>query len=216
MYYQHFYVNSFLGRKLRKFITYYLLFVVAFSNAQTFGSRSAAEKKWAIFHPFAALKVRKVYKEAKPIYEQLKQKNMPDSFENGGKLDAFRHVFFMAAFAQKIKAKKVLKLGIAHEKGNYRNFLKSIKEDGELADSLSSVMDLQNNYFGVETGIKHKEKNLQELSAICLTAIVAGNAVYFKRDVHGNYLTCRGERIDLNDYRKKWFIPKCLMNTHQD
>jgi len=185
------------------------------SKAQTFGSRSSAEKKWAVFHPFAALKVRKIYREAKPIYEQLKQKNMPDSFENGGKLDAFRHVFFMAAFAQKVKPKKVLKLGQAHEKGNYKSFLKSIKEDGELADSLSSVMDLQNNYFGVETGIKHKEKNLQELSAICLSAILAGNAVYFKRDGNGNYLTCSGERIDLNYYRKKWFIPKCLINTNQ-
>lgn len=200
---------------MRKILTYYFLFALLYSSAQSFGSRSAAEKKWAMFHPFAALKVRKIYKEAKPIYEQLKRKNMPDSFVNGGKLDAFRHVFFMAAFAQKVKAKKILKLGIAHEKGNYKSFLKAKKEDGELADSLSSVMDLQNNYLGIETGIKYKEKNPEELSAICLTAILAGNAVYFKRDKNGNYLKCTGELIDLKLYTKKWFIPKCLINTNE-
>lgn len=199
---------------MKRAILYFILLLTLQSKSQSFGSRSAAEKKWALCHPFAALKVKKIYKQAKPIYEHLKLEHIPDSFDNGGKLDAFRHLFFMAAFAQKIKPKKILKLGEAHEKGNYRNFLKSVNEDGELADSLSSVMDLQNNYFGVEMGMKHKEKKLNELSAICLTAILTGNAVYLKRDKNGNYLTCEGSKIDLSLYRKRWFVPKCLINTN--
>ena len=199
---------------MKRAILYFILLLTLQSKSQSFGSRSAAEKKWALCHPFAALKVKKIYKQAKPIYEHLKLEHIPDSFDNGGKLDAFRHLFFMAAFAQKIKPKKILKLGEAHEKGNYRNFLKSVNEDGELADSLSSVMDLQNNYFGVEMGMKHKEKKLNELSAICLTAILTGNAVYFKRNKNGNYLTCEGSKIDLSLYRKRWFVPKCLINTN--
>src|SRR4051812_7654223 len=75
---------------------------------------SVYETRWAILHPFAALKVHKINRQALVIYNQPFLKTELDHFSNGGKLDAFRHVFFMACFAQKIKIKKLRKLGQAH------------------------------------------------------------------------------------------------------
>src|SRR3954462_1646423 len=91
---------------------------------QKFGKRSHYEKHWAFFHPFAALKVKRIYKLCLPHYEEVKSSGTLDAYRNGGKLDAFRHVFFMAAFSQRINTRKLRKLGIAHEKGNYSAFLK--------------------------------------------------------------------------------------------
>ncbi|MGZ4100232.1 MAG: DUF6973 domain-containing protein, partial [Bacteroidia bacterium] len=108
--------------------------------------RSKYEWCWAFSHPIAAIKVKHISKTCYAVYKHdLTIREQLDTFSNGGKLDAFRHVFFMAAFAQKVKTKKLRKLGIAHEKGNYQAFLHSKKEEGEIADSISTVMDLQNN-----------------------------------------------------------------------
>lgn len=192
-----------------------LVFLFAEIHSQKISSRSRYEKCWAFTHPCAALKVKKIYKRCAPIYEELKKNKTLDSFENGGKLDAFRHVFFMAAFDQKLKTKKLRKLGIAHEKGNYAHFLKNIKEDGELADSLSTVMDLQNNELGFRIGNCNKKTDLQNLKNLVIEAIKKGEAVYFKRNASGQYLNCAGEVIILENYQNKWFIPKCLVKTNQ-
>lgn len=182
---------------------------------QKIGSRSCYEKRWAFTHPFAALKVKKIYKKCMPLYEELKKNKTLGHFENGGKLDAFRHAFFMAAFDQKLKTAKLRKLGIAHEKGNYARFLKNIKEEGELADSLSTVMDLKNNELGFRIGNANKKKDLQNLKMMVIEEIIKGEAVYFKRNDSGQYINCIGEVIILENYQNKWFIPKCLIKTNE-
>jgi len=182
--------------------------------SQKLGERSVYEKHWAFFHPFAALKVKKIYRECLPLYKDLKNINEPDAFENGGKLDAFRHIFFMAAFSQKVKIRTLRKLGIAHEKGNHLNFLNNIKEDGEFADSLSNVMDLKNNELGFRIGKEFRKTDLKELKNIVTESIKKGEAVCFKRNASGGYLTCDGIEINLSDYKGQWFIPKCLIPTN--
>lgn len=198
---------------MKEFFSIVFIFWACGITAQKFNHRSKHEKHWALSHPFAALKTRKIYKKCIPYYEEVKKSNTLDAFENGGKLDAFRHTFFMAAFAQKIKAKKLRKLGIAHEKGNYNSFLKGIMEDGELADSLSSVMDLQNNELGFKIGDANKKKSLKDLKDLVTGEIKKGEALYFKRNNSGQYLNCTNEEIDLENYKNKWFIPKCLIPT---
>ncbi len=193
-------------------IIFIFFYVMLFG--QKFSERSRYEKRWAIFHPFAALKTKKIYAACHPIYEEVKKTNALDQFENGGKLDAFRHAFFMAAFSQKINVKKLRKLGKAHEKGNHLHFLKNIKEEGELADSLSTVMDLKNNELGFSIGSENKKKDLKDLKDLVIEEIKKGAAVYFKRNLAGQYLTCEGEIIDLNYYKNKWVIPKCLIPTN--
>jgi len=125
----------------------------------------------------------------------------------------------MAAYAQKITIKKLRKLGIAHEKTNHRQFLKSKTEDNELPDSLGSVMDLKNNEIGFKTGSANKNLTLEELSRQVLNVIKKGNAFIMRRNEKGVYLDCDGRIIDLKLYLKKWAVPKCLVAsdyTNQD
>jgi hypothetical protein len=188
---------------------------VYFSQAQKFRSRSGPEKCWALFHPFAAVKVKKIYNKAMPFYYEVQKKNRLDTFSNGGKLDAFRHAYFMAAFSQKIKVKKARKLGVAHEKGNYKDFKKGIKEDGEIPDSLSTVMDLHNNEVGLKIGKENKNMDLKALSEIVLASLQKGEGIYFKRNSKGRYLTCHDEIIDREMYTGKWVVPKCLIKINE-
>lgn len=199
---------------MRIFISIIFIFLFVEIWSQKISSRSSYEKCWAFTHPFAALKVKKIYKQCLPYYEEVKKNNLLDAFENGGKLDAFRHTFFMAAFSQKIKTKKIRKLGIAHEKGNYAHFLKNIKEDGKLADSLSTVMDIKNNELGFKIGSVNKKKDLRDLKDVVIEEIKKGETVYFKRNSSGQYLNCNGEIILLENYKNKWSIPKCLIASN--
>ena len=174
-------------------------------------SLSPPELKWALGHPFAALKVKKITRQCDPLFSDRAVKQQLDSFASGGKLDACRHMFYMASYAQKIKVKKVRKLGIAHEKANYKQFLKLQNEEGEIPDSLSSVMDLQNNELGFAIGCNNRSLTREELRNKIIEEIKNGKAVIFKRDAAGNYLDCENKPLKINDYRKRWFIPKCLV-----
>lgn len=183
--------------------------------AQQFGSRSVYEKRWAFMHPFAAIKIKHIYKKGMIEYLLIKNEKLADVYENGGKLDAFRHVFFMAAFAQKINSKKVRQLGIAHEKGNYLNFMKKQYEHGEIPDSLSTVMDLYNNEIGIEIGKNRRKNSMTALREEVLKEMADGKMLYFKRTIAGDYLNCQGEMIDLKKFEGKWFIPKCLIHSNE-
>ncbi|RME16411.1 MAG: hypothetical protein D6799_04950 [Bacteroidetes bacterium] len=120
--------------------------------------------RWAVFHPVAAIKVKHIYKKNLPIYQQVKQQKILDTLENGGKLDAFRHAFFMACFAQKIQTKKLIKLGIAHEKDDVYYFHKNKKaEYADIPDSTSIQMDLYNNNIGIELGRKYRTLSHQQI-----------------------------------------------------
>lgn len=191
-------------------ITLFFLFVHLFHFSYS-QKPSVYEFKWAFWHPLAALKVKKITKKCDKEVSRIALVTQLDSFNNGGKSDAFRHSFFMAAYTQKIKVKKLRKLGEAHEKGNYRQFLRSRLENGEVADSLGTAMDLFNNELGFKIGFANKKTSLEMLSGIIISEIKTGKAVIMKRDRHGNYLDCEGKPVNPGVYIQKWFIPKCLV-----
>lgn len=172
---------------------------------------SRYETCWALVHPFAALKVRKIGKRASAIYRQADLKMRLDAYASGGRLDAFRHVFYMAAFAQKVRVKKLRRLGRAHEKANYRQFLHAGQEEGEVPDSLSSVMDLRNNELGFEIGHTNKKLSLEELKNTVILKIQAGKAVILKRNKNGSYMDCANHVLNMEAFEKRWEIPKCLV-----
>lgn len=120
----------------------------------------------------------------------------------------------MACFAQKVKASKIIKLGIAHEKSNYLLYQKKSFENGELPDSLSTVMDLLNNQTGIEIGLQQKKLNYEKLDFVVIEAIKNGKALIMKRNSSGSYLTCENQVIALNSYKGKWNTPKCLVKSN--
>jgi hypothetical protein len=170
---------------------------------------------WAVFHPFAACKTKHRLPEAVKIYEEVKLSGKLDGNESGGKLDAFRHVFSMAYLSQSIKIRKLRKLGIAHEKGNRRQFYKNRLEYGERPDSLSCVMDLRNNEVGFELGSHHKKLEKEELKKLVIDHILAGQAWYLKRNDKNEYVSCENEPVKPEKYCEKWFMPKCLVKTNE-
>ena len=192
-----------------KLVILFIVFLISVKAQKLFPK----EVVWATTHPIAALKLKKIYTKVFLIYKEPSVILALDNFNNGGKLDAFRHVFFMAAFAQKIKLKKLRKLGIAHEKGNYKQFLKHQNEEGELPDSLSGVMDLMNNELGFKIGLNNKKINLEELKLVVIKEINNGNAVIVKRNYNKLYVDCNNVVIDIKAYEKKWHVPKCLISS---
>jgi hypothetical protein len=196
----------------RKIRFVFLMFLCMHLSAQKI---SRPELRWAFFHPVAAIKVKCISKKCKRIYEEKAKSNNSalDQFSSGGKLDAFRHVFYMSAFARKVKVKKLRKLGMAHEKGDYRAFLKSKREFGELPDSVATEMDLANNEIGFQIGIKNRKVKLDKLLDAASEAITGGKAVIMKRNAQGKYLDCEGKILDIEKYHGQWNIPKCLVSS---
>jgi hypothetical protein len=182
------------------------------ASAQT-ASLSRYEKCWVLLHPFAAIKVRHITKKCDVLYHHGKIQQELDSFASGGRLDAFRHVFYMAAYAQKVRTRKLRKLGEAHEKGNYRQFLKGNLEEGERPDSLSTVMDLTNNELGLTIGREFRKLTLVELERTVIYDINQGKAVIMKRNREGMYLDCENVPVFVPDFAGKWAVPKCLVSS---
>jgi hypothetical protein len=197
-------------KSARNSIIFLLIFFVLAQFATAKPRTSRYEFLWAVAHPFAALKVKKVYKKATKLFDQNELKVKLDAYSSGGKLDAFRHMFYFAAFAQKIKPKKVLKLGKAHEKTNYLDFKRGKLEDELTADSLSCVMDLLNNEMGVKLGSENKTLNLEELKQKVIDLVNKGDAYTILRDKEGRFIDCNNHVIDMQAYRGKWFVPKCI------
>lgn len=176
---------------------------------------SKYEYRWALWHPFAALKIKKQLPKAMFVYKTVKQQKSLDTLENGGKLDAFRHTYTMAYFARVVKVKKLRKLGIAHEKGNKLQFLQKTLEFGERPDSSACEMDLRNNELGFVLGKENNRLTDQELKVLILNEINNGKAWYLKRNQAGKYIDCEGNVLNLEDFKGKWSVPKCLIKTNE-
>ena len=176
---------------------------------------SKYEYHWAVFHPFAAKKVQKHLIEAMDVYQEVKNAKQLDDFESGGTLDAFRHSFTMAYLTRFVKVKKLRKLGQAHERGNEYFFHKNHQEFGERADSLACVMDLRNNELGFEIGEKYKKVSKEDLKNVIIEQIKGGNAWILKKNDQNKYVSCQNEPILVENYKGKWFLPKCLIKSNE-
>ena len=169
-----------------------------------------------MLHPLSALKIKKELPEAMKVYSEVRQSKQLDTLESGGKLDAFRHVYTMAYLARTIQVSKLRALGSAHEKGDKLLFLNGDNEFGERPDSMACEMDLKNNELGLMIGSEHVKASNEELKQLVIVAIKEGRAWYFKRNSLRQYLDCEGKIINLEDYKGKWAIPKCLISTDKE
>jgi len=132
---------------------------------------------------------------------------------NGGRLDAFKHAYWMISLTDEIGKRRALKLGKAHEKGNYLDFKKHRLEDSILPDSVSSEMDLRNNAVGASVFGDVEIPTPQNMQRIILETIAGGLLYTIKKDAQGNYVFCNGTQIDMDRWKGKWGIPKCLISS---
>lgn len=199
---------------------YFLLFLFllckSFLFSQSYQKISRPEKFWAITHPFVAKKAYRITKEVRVDIDSMKRSGEVGTDGNGGNLDALRHAWWMTCLTAEIGKRKALKLGKAHEKGNYLQFKHHTLEDAMLPDSVSCAMDLKNNEVGAELGEKlEKERNvfIDNQLSVLIGELEKGKLFVIKKDKLGNYLYCDGTFINTNEWLGKWGIPKCLISS---
>ncbi|MBK7964910.1 MAG: hypothetical protein IPK10_06250 [Bacteroidetes bacterium] len=189
---------------------------MAQSLSAQFFKLSCAEKTWVIAHLFKAKKAFNITKEAREETKIVLQQNLLDTFPHGGRLDAFRHTYWMARLTQCIGSRAARRLGKAHEKGNYRSFRKGRTEDGFLQDQTAVEMDLFNNDQGIKIGKDNSQGTCDSLKTIVISAIHNGQLKILKRSESGRLISCEGEIVNTSNRGKKdWKLPYCLISSNQ-
>jgi len=169
---------------------------------------SGPEISWAIAHPFIAAKAKRISERAIFITDSLEAAGILKD-RSGGQLDAFKHAFWMASLSQQIKLKKAYKLGLAHEKYNYKQSKKG-KGGG---DEAASEMDLWNNKVGLDLGYANRNTSEDSLIKLVVQAILGGDMKIIKKDAQGNSLDKQGRLIDKSTL-KTWVNARCLMYSN--
>lgn len=196
-------------------------FLLLFSTTFLIGCSSnyqlnGAERWWIIKHPFAAIPARKITKEARELSRKMESDPRLDGDPDGGTVDAFRHSYWMARLSQQIKLKKALDLGKAHEKSNYRNFLKhKIVEEKSVQDSVATAMDLFNNSVGAFFGNNHRSLPKDSLINELILLSHSGQLKVILKDNKGRSLDCNGKLLDSTEYPGKWINNRCLVNSNE-
>ena len=178
---------------------------------RSFWKISWPEKKWVITHPFISSKAFRSAKDARQLAQKLLNDSLLDADPDGGQIDAFRHAYWMASLSQKICWKKAVKLGEAHEKGNFRNFKKGRREELYQADSLRSVRDSKKSLAGTANGCRNREISSDSLKIVILDEIQNGNMYVLLKDRSGRFLDCNHQVLDTASFIGIWKIPKCLV-----
>ena len=136
-----------------------------------------------------------------------------DGDANGGKVDAFRHAFWMTLLSQKMRWRKAYRLGKAHEKGNYLDYKKHCLEDGAFPDKVSSDMDLWNNNIGLQIGATNKGISSDSLKSIVIEHIRNGKMKIIKKNIQGQFLDINENIIESDSLKGKWENQKILINS---
>jgi hypothetical protein len=166
---------------------------------------SGSEFAWAMAHPFIAIKAKKISKRVIYITDSLEAAGVLKD-RSGGQLDAFKHAFWMASLSQQIKKKKAYKLGLAHEKFNFRQAKKG-KGGG---DKAASDMDLWNNRVGASLGFDNRQLSESALIELVINWVLQGKMRVIKKDAQGNSLDSNGQLIDKLTL-KTWVNKRCLV-----
>ena len=181
---------------------------------QSFAKLSKPERTWVAFHAFKAKRAYQISLEAEKITDSIKKKNTIGVDISGGKLDAFKHSYWMARLTQGIGKHSTYSLGKAHEKGNYQTYKKRKLEDGLLPDKAATDMDLFNNHVGITIGMHKNIKSKNNLIQTVLDSVKEGKMRVLLKDSLGNFLDCQQKRIPLDSLKHKWNTKKCLVPSN--
>ncbi|TDQ28615.1 DUF6973 domain-containing protein [Tenacibaculum caenipelagi] len=195
-------------------LLFFTLSLKAQSNWQEFKKLSSPKKTWVLLHPFKAKKALIVSREASRISDSIRASSLLDGDFYGGKVDAFRHAFWMTLLQQEIGKNAAHSLGKAHEKENYQTYKKRKLEDGVVPDQISSEMDLFNNEIGLSLSEKGGKLPKNGLVYRVINTIHQGKLKIIKKDKKDNFLTCAGKVIPEKSLLGKWKNNKCLVNSN--
>ncbi|MBK7181849.1 MAG: hypothetical protein IPH89_02375 [Bacteroidetes bacterium] len=95
---------------------FFLLFSLSIFSQSKFSKLSRPEKIWVLAHPFVAKKAMLASRQALVVTDSIAKLGIIGNDNNGGKLDAFKHAYWMVYLSFKIGSRRALKLGKAYEK----------------------------------------------------------------------------------------------------
>jgi len=193
-----------------------LAFTVSAKPGMTkaFWKLSRPEKGWVLVHPFKARRAYLATQQARRSTDSLYRIQTPDTFRHGGRIDAFRHSFWMALLTQRIGARASRKLGKCHERGNRIHYRRGKTEDGYLQDATACEMDLHNNEAGIRLALDHPNEGQNGMANECLKAIRSGKMKILFINADGAFCDCDGKPVKM--VRKgmdKWKLPICLLTS---
>ena len=194
------------------FILYGSIVYGQVSDFTKFKALSGPEKCWVFSHLFVAKKALLITEMVREEAHAILKENALAGSGNGGQIDAFRHVFWMANLTHSIGWRRARRLGIAHERGNYLDFKKGREEEGVVPDKISSEMDLFNNKVGIELG---KISLLENIKLAVVESILSGKCKILRMDENGNYLDSKGKVLSEESFKGKWENDKCLVWSNE-
>ena len=166
---------------------------------------SRPEFFWALSHPFKVSRALSISKTALQITDSIEtDSSLKD--RSGGQLDAFKHGLWMALLTQEIGRKAALKLGNAHEKANYLNY----KRGRPYSSHKHSVMDSLNNISGAKRD--NDSLTINQMIVDIIAGVKEGEFHILKKDKLGNYISCKGNEIEILPYQ--WEQYECLVKSN--
>ncbi len=180
----------------------------------SFSKLSRPEKWWAIGHLFIARKTFRLSNHALNTAQMLEDTDTLDGDASGGQVDAFKHAYWMALLAQEVNPRKALKLGRAHEKGNYLEFKRSARDSlYNSHDAVATEMDLNNNHVGIGIGLQFPDVSKKVLKGIVIDAVLAGEMLVIRKNEKGQFLDEHDRVIPKDSLIGKWETDKVLVKS---
>ncbi|MFN8393940.1 MAG: hypothetical protein U0176_04630 [Bacteroidia bacterium] len=184
------------------------------SKFQQFRNLPGPVKSWVIGHIWTASKAQRLTNIALQALPAASQDPRLDHDPIGGRLDAFRHGYWMALLGQEFRAGKARSLGRAYERSNYLQWKRGQLEDGGVQDSCSSKMDLLNNEVGIRIGRVNREIGNAELAGMVMDSVAAGAFWVISKDSDGRSLDAQGNELPDSEWKGKWVNRRILLRSN--
>lgn len=177
---------------------------LAQGKLQQFRNLPGPVKSWVIGHLWISSKVQRLTNTALQALPTAALDPRLDNDPVGGKLDAFRHGYWMALLGQELRPRKARSLGKAYERGNYKQWKRGELEDGSIQDSISSAMDHLNNEVGIRIGRANQAVPTETLASIVMDSVHAGAFWVIAKDSQGQSLDAQGNAIPDKEWKTQW------------
>lgn len=172
-------------------------------------SLSFKDKVWVMKNYSSVKKAFNISKNVLSVMDSLNKQNFLGGNTEGGKFDAFRHIYWTYSLTKEIGEEKARRVGEIYENYNkYMFFEKHVYG----YDSISMVMDLFNNEIGINLIKIEIDDSLifNEITNI----ILSGRAKIVKKNDLQQSLDENDNVIPEEEWKKKWINNRKLVNSN--
>ena len=172
-------------------------------------SLSFKDKVWVMKNYSSIKKAYKISLDVINTMDSLNKQNFLGGNTEGGKFDAFRHIYWTYSLTREIGEEKTRRVGEIYE--NYNKYIFLTKHYCGY-DSVSMAMDLFNNEIGINLG-KNKIDDSLIFNKIT-DLILSGNAKIVKKNTLHQSLDDNDNVIPEEEWKKNWINNRKLVNSN--